>query len=97
MPQNRPKAPGTNLEAAESTVSALIAAGRLEQVDDARVTTLLNLARAVDADPGNASLWREYRQAEAALREVNDGGADAFADLLRELNGSAPVRNPAQT
>lgn len=96
MPQNRPKPAGTNLQAAESTIAALGSAGRLEQIDDARITAFLNLARAVDADPGNASLWREYRQAEAALREDHDGGADAFAELLAELRGT-PLGDSAQS
>ena len=79
----------SNLEAAKAVVGALRALGRLEPVDDARVAAFLWLAQACDlADPerpGVAAVWKQYREAEAALREAHDGATDAFADLLATL------------
>lgn len=72
--------------AADQTIDALRSAGRLEPIDTARVVALQVLADAVDADPSNASLWREYRTAEIALREVNDVDSDAFDDLLNNVS-----------
>jgi hypothetical protein len=74
----------TNLEAAEQTLEALRIQGRLEAIDQARVVALRTLAAAVDADPANASLWREYRAAEATLRETDDGSED-YGEILAEL------------
>ena len=78
----------TNLEAADEMLAAMEDLGRLNQIDRARVVALRSLAEAVDRDPGNASLWREYRAAEAALREFDDG-ADDYADLLDALSAKA--------
>jgi hypothetical protein len=81
--------------AVDSTIQALRESERLTPIDSARITALEVLADAVDADPSNASLWREYRTAEAALREVNDDGDDEFADLLNRLRPS--VGDPKDT
>jgi hypothetical protein len=78
--------PGRNREAADATIAALRSAGRLESIDSARVATFQTLADAVDADPVNASLWREYRAAESTLREVNDDGNDELTEILGRLS-----------
>jgi hypothetical protein len=80
-----------NLEAVDLTISAMQAAGFVEDVDAALVEAIRGVARAVDADPANASLWREYRALLADLRELGDGDSDAFAELLASLR--APVRD----
>jgi hypothetical protein len=90
---SRPETDGRNRQAAEAVIEALRLAGRLEPVDSVRVATLQTLADAVDADPVNASLWREYRAAEAALREVRDDGNDELAQILNRL--SSPVVDSA--
>jgi len=77
---------GRNRIAADATIDALRAAGRLESIDSARIATFQTLADAVDADPVNASLWREYRAAESTLREVNDDGNDELAEILGRLS-----------
>ena len=77
---------GRNRLAAEATIAALRSAGRLELIDSARIATLQTLADAVDADPVNASLWREYRAAESTLREVNDDGNDELTEILGRLS-----------
>lgn len=86
----RSKHRGRNLEAAERTIRALRDLGRFEASDEARVTAVLSLARAVDADPANAALWREYR---LSIREVLSDDEDANRELQRALDEirSAPV------
>jgi hypothetical protein len=77
-----------NRQAAEETIAALRDAGRIETVDSARIAALQSLADAIDADGNNASLWREYRAAEAALREVTEDGTDELATLLTGLSAT---------
>jgi hypothetical protein len=77
----------TNSEAVQRTIDALRSADKLSEVDEARVAAALALAEAVDMDPGNASLWREYRAAEATLREAQHGSTtDELAGLLSSLS-----------
>ncbi len=83
---------GRNRAAAEATIAVLRDAGHLNPVDSARIATLQALADAVDADPDNASLWREYRAAEASLREVHDETDEELPGLIAGL--STPVGNP---
>ena len=86
---------GRNRTAVEESIRALRDAGRLESVDAAKIAAAQSLADAVDADPSNASLWREYRAAELVLRETNDTNTDEFAQLLAAL--SAEVGDSTQT
>ena len=85
----------TNFDAARTTLKALTAAGQLHEADAARVAMVLSLAQAVDDEPDNASLWREYRAAEASLHETRDGATDDEAALIKAL--SAPVGNAKNT
>ena len=67
--------------------------GRLEPLDAAAVQALRSMAGALDGDPGNAALWRQYRE---AVRELTcDDGADgsfeeAVAALSAEVRDSPP-------
>jgi hypothetical protein len=61
----------------EVTLAALDGVGRLEDVDAAHVQMLRSIARALDADPGNAALWRQYRE---ALEELTSDGSDSSLD-----------------
>ena len=79
---------GRNRSAVEEMLFALESLGRLEGVDSARVAMVRALADAVDQDPTNASLWREYRAAEQSLREVGDNGDDGFKELLESLSSA---------
>lgn len=76
---------GSNRQAVDEVITALQQMGRLEKVDSALVAAARSLADAVDLDPANASLWREYRAAENDLRgiggEVDDELTQAIADL----------------
>lgn len=77
---------GRNRQAIEQTLTALRLAGRLEQVNSAQIAMCQSLADAVDLDPDNASLWREYRAAEASLRATDDNTKDEFTALLADLS-----------
>lgn len=88
---------GRNRTAVEETLVALRHAGRLEQVDSARVAIVQSLADAVDADPMNASLWREFRAAESALRITDDHDQDEFGQLLEALSAEVGDSSPAGT
>lgn len=77
---------GRNRAAIEQTISALDTAGRLELVDNAQLAICRSLADAVDSEPTNASLWREYRAAELALRTANVENQDEFTALLASLS-----------
>ncbi len=64
--------------------------GRLEKIDAARVQALRSMASALDQNPFNSQMWREYREAIEGLA-AHDGDSGAVDDLINEL--SAPVRD----
>jgi hypothetical protein len=76
----------TNVEAAERTIRALGELGRLEEIDVAQVQALRTLAAAVDENPANAALHREYRDSLSELRVYDDD--DGFSDALEDLRSS---------
>ena len=84
---------GANLRAVEETIAALSQAGRLEPVDAALVQMLRSMAAALDANPFNSQMWKEYREAIEGLRadDGDDGDVQALLDRL-----SAPVRDTSQ-
>ena len=83
---------GANAKAIEVTLTELRRMGRLEKVDSARVQALKSMAAALDANPFNSQMWREYREAIEGLC-ADDSGSDASLDqLLDDL--SPPVRHP---
>jgi hypothetical protein len=89
-PRKKPTNPaksfdGPQREALERTIEALRTAGRLEDIDDARVQIARGLASAVDAEPDNPTIWREYRAAEKALREESENHADPFDQLIASI------------
>lgn len=87
MARGRPK---TNHTGACEMVAAL--GDRVAPEHEALVVMVKALARAVDAEPSNASLWREYRGAVAALMEAAvDDSDDESADTVGFL---AAVRTP---
>lgn len=81
-----------NRAAAEVTVAALRASGAVEEPQEALVALVLGLASAVDKEPGNAALWREYRAAVQQLEGVGSGGVDdGYATLTLEVRGTKVV------
>jgi len=78
-----------NVEAVEVSIGVLVDAGKVElPVDQARVEAARNLAVAVDASPGNANLWRQYREAveDLYVDDRDTTGADELARLLGRLS-----------
>lgn len=76
---------GPNRQALETTIEQLRDEGRLADVDAARIQIARGLASAVDAQPDNPVIWREYRQAEKSLREESELHADPFDNLIRNI------------
>lgn len=77
---------GENARAAEATLAELDRMGRLEDVDAARVQAIKSMARALDDNPFNSQMWREYREALEALSRDdsdNDGALEAILEELR--------------
>ena len=72
----------SNATGLERTLKALTAAGRLDDADQALVALARSLAVAVDAEPENAALAREYR---AALVALSSAGSDNLDDDTREF------------
>ena len=82
----------TNRGQLEQTLKELRRLERIGKMDAAVVQALRSMAFALDADPGNAALWRQYRE---ALRELTaddgDGSADAaLAGLFAEVGDAPP-------
>jgi hypothetical protein len=88
-----PSVRGSNARAIDITLSELRRIGRLEKIDEARVQALRSMADALDQNPFNSQMWREYREAIGGLTaDDSNAGSSVVDDLLDEL--SAPVRNP---
>jgi hypothetical protein len=76
----------------ERTLRELRRLGRVEEIDAAAVQMVRTMSAALDADPFNAALWRQYRE---ALRELTaDESGDAVGDALESL--FAEVRDEAE-
>lgn len=63
-------------DALEQTIHALEQAGRLAPDSAALVAACRGMAGAVEGDPGNAALWKEYRMTLAALMALDTGADD---------------------
>ena len=88
--RKHPVEAGSNAKASEETLSELRNMGRLERVDAARIQALRSMAEALDLNPFNSQMWKEYREAIGGLA-ADDSRADSIDELLDEL--SAPVRD----
>ena len=83
--------PTSNMAAVDETIKVLIAGGKIElPADRAVVEAARNLAVAVDAEPTNANLWRQYREAIEVLHDHDDiaAGAGDLARLLGSLSAA---------
>lgn len=83
-------------DAAESTIAALVDAGRLDAIDSALVEGFLALADQLDhllpLESGKASLFREFRAYHEALMAIGgETDGDDLDRLIAEM--SAPVRH----
>lgn len=89
----RRRAPKTNVAAIEVTLAELGRMGRLEDVDAARVQALRSIAAALDENPFNSQMWREYREAIEGLTADDGNRDDSIEDLIDELSSS--IRDPS--
>ena len=82
----------TNRGQLEQTLKELRRLGRIEKIDAAAVQAVRSMAAALDGDPGNAALWRQYREALRELTADDDNGSvdSALADLFAEVGDQAP-------
>lgn len=78
---------GANRRAVNATLKWLKEKMRAE--DEALAQLARSLADAVDKEPGNAALWREYRGAISTLLELAKDDTDSYADFIERLR--APV------
>lgn len=78
---------GDNASELGKTLAQLQAMGRFEKVDAARLQMLRSMARALDYDPSNAALWRQYREALKELTSADDS-SESVDDALSYLFGS---------
>lgn len=86
-----------NAKALERTLRALRDSDALTDEHAALVAAAQHLAAVVDAEPGNASLWKEYRAALASLMEVAGGGIDdEAAEFLRRVSVQPPMGDKAK-
>ena len=92
---------GSNERAVSATLKKLKSDGSLVQVPAALVELCKSLARAVDSEPGNAALFREYRASLDDLRETAAGvGDDDTAEFLISIQtprGRASLVDPADS
>ena len=81
----------TNHGQLEQTLRELRRLGRIEKVDAAAVQALRSMASALDGDPSNAALWRQYREAlrELTADDTADLAAAAAAELYPEMGDEA--------
>ena len=81
----------TNRGQLEQTLKELRRLGRLEKIHAAAVQALRSMAWALDADPGNAALWRQYLGALGELTADDDAGSldGALDDLYAEVRDQA--------
>lgn len=83
---------GANATAIEATLGELRRMGRLERVDEARIQALRSMAEALDLNPFNSQMWKEYREAIGGITaDDSPAGSSAVNDLLDDL--STPVRH----
>jgi hypothetical protein len=83
---------GTNASELGRTLAELRRMGRLEAVDAAWLQMARSMARELDEVPGNAALWRQYREVVKEL--ISDDDDSSVADALKEL--FSEVRDPPQ-
>lgn len=81
----------SNVKALEETLSSLRDTRRLERVDEALVQGLRSMAGALDLDPSNAALWRQYRETlkELTADDVDGSVAEGIAALFAEVRDKA--------
>lgn len=85
---------GANARAMESTLTELERLGRVESIDAARVQALRTMATALDENPYNSQMWREYREALGEVLKADDDADDGLAAALAQIRGAAEMGDP---
>jgi hypothetical protein len=82
----------TNSGQLEQTLRELRRLGRIEKIDAAAVQALRSMARALDADPSAAALWRQYREAlrELTVDDSDSSAGDAIEALFAQVGDAPP-------
>lgn len=89
---SEPQQGGRNLRAARQTLAELSRLGRLEKIDAVKREALLSIAAAVDENPFNSQMWREYREQVREVMDVGDEDSDdVLAAALASLGGVPKV------
>jgi hypothetical protein len=86
---------GANLVAIRRTLVELDRLGRFEEVDAARRQALLSMAQALDENPFNSQMWREYRESLNEVLRADDDADDGLAAALAAI-GSGPSLGDAE-
>lgn len=87
---------GLNASAAYRVVAAIRESGAADDLDEALIVGFLTCAAAVDAKPGDAGLWREYRAFAQAVKDAVSGGTDDDAQQFL-ISVQTPVRHPKKS
>ena len=77
---------GSQESAASTMVASIEAKSPLSDERRAHAAMVVGLAAAVDANPDRGALWREYRIAESAFRNVGVDSGDEFDRLAAALS-----------
>lgn len=88
---------GPNARAILLTLESLGQDGRVEGERAALVQAVISLAESLDADPGNANLWRVYRESVTDLARIHGDADDGLAQALAEITRAGAVGDPAKT
>lgn len=65
------------------TLAQLEEMGRVEKVDSAQVQAVRTMAKALDENPQNAALWKQYRE---ALKELTaDDSSQSVGEALEAM------------
>lgn len=75
---------GENYDAALETIAKLKEMDRIREVDEARRVAILSMARCLDVNPYDSSMWRVYNQALQDIREEGYTSEYNFDEALEK-------------
>jgi hypothetical protein len=80
---------GRNLEAIENDLARYFGEGYGHRLAEASMEAARSIARALDARPGDAALWRSYKDVRAELKEqaYRQADDDQLLEVLRQISG----------
>lgn len=83
----------TMVAAIERTLVELDRLGRFEEIDAARIQALRSMAAALDSNPFNSQMWREFRESLNEIVRADDDADDDLAAALAQIAGATPMGN----